>query len=37
MGKSEINLHLKIHNEKELIEFYTKSVVDRIDGILNSI
>lgn len=37
MGKSEINSHLKIHNEEELIKFYTKPVVDRIDGILNSL
>ena len=37
MGKSEINLHLKIRNEEELIKYYTKPVVDRIDNILNSI
>ena len=37
MGKSEINTHLKIHNDEELIKFYTKPVVDRIDGILNSL
>lgn len=37
MGKNEINLHIKIHNEEELIKFYTKPVVDRIDNILNSL
>ena len=37
MGKSEINQHLKINNEEDLIKFYTKPVVDRIDKILNSI
>ena len=35
MGKSEINKHMNIHNEDELINFYGKSVVDRIDGKLN--
>ena len=35
MGKSEINKHINIHNEDELINFYGKSVVDRIDGKLN--
>ena len=37
MGKNEINSHSKIHNEEELVKFYTKPVVDRIDGILNSL
>ena len=37
MGKSEINLHLRIHNENELINFYTKPVVDRVDKILKSL
>ena len=37
MGKSEINNHLKINNEEELIKAYTKPVVDRIDNILNSL
>lgn len=36
MGKSEINKHLKAHNEEELEQLYTKTVVDRIDSILNS-
>ena len=36
MGKSEINQHLQIHNEEDLIKFYTKPVVDRIDKKLNS-
>ena len=37
MGKSEINSHLKINKEEELIKAYTKPVVDRIDRILNSL
>lgn len=37
MGKSEINKHLNIHNEEELINFYGKPVIERIDGKLNFI
>ena len=37
MGKKEIELHLKIRNEEDLIKSYTKPVVDKIDNILNSL
>ena len=36
MGKGEINAHLKIHNEEELIKAYGKNVVERIDKKLDS-
>ena len=37
MGKDEISKHVNIKNEDDLINFYGKNTVDRIDSILNNI
>ena len=37
MGKDEISNHINIKNEDDLINFYGKKTIDRIDSILNKI
>jgi len=37
MGKEEISKHINIKNEEDLINFYGKNTVDRIDSILYNI
>jgi hypothetical protein len=37
MGKDEISKHLNIKNENDLINFYGKDTVNRIDSILKKI
>ena len=37
MGKDEISKHINIKNEDELINYYGKDTVERIDSILNKL
>ena len=37
MGKDEIKNHLKIKNEEELIQYYGKDIINRIDEILKKV
>ena len=37
MGKDELKNHLKIKNEEELIQYYGKDIINRIDEILKKV